>query len=88
LLTTLYGLVVANLICKPLAIKLEKRAAEHASHLNVLLEGMTMMYEKTHPLVIRDMLEAHGIPNEVTSAPKANKRRLSKLMSLATSHVD
>jgi len=89
LLTTLYGLVVANLMCKPLAIKLEKRTAEHAAHLNVLLEGLAMMYEKTHPLVIRDMLEAHGIPVDQSSVPKkVGKSRLSKLLPLAASHVD
>jgi len=89
LLTTLYGLVVANLVCKPLAIKLEKRTAEHAAHLNVLLEGLVMMHEKKHPLVIRDMLEAHGIPAENTpETKKAIKSRFSKLLPLAASHVD
>lgn len=89
LLTTLYGLVVANLICKPLAIKLEKQTAEHAAHLNALLEGLAMMYEKTHPMVIRDMLEAHGIPEESTVvAKKVTKTSLAKLLPLAASHVD
>lgn len=93
LLTTLYGLVVANLVCKPLAIKLEKRTAEHASHLNTLLEGLAMMQEKTHPFVIRDMLEAHGIPVERV-AEKQSKLKPSlrskwlKLLPLAASHVD
>lgn len=89
LLTTLYGLVVANLVCKPLAIKLEKRTAEHAAHLNVLLEGLVMMHEKKHPLVIRDMLEAHGIPAErIPETNHAIKSRFSKLLPLAASHVD
>ena len=89
LLTTLYGLVVANLICKPLAIKLEKQTTEHAAHLNALLEGLAMMYEKTHPMVIRDMLEAHGIPEESTVvAKKVTKTSLAKLLPLAASHVD
>jgi chemotaxis protein MotA len=89
LLTTLYGLVVANLICKPLAIKLERRTAEHASHLNTLIEGLGMIYEKKHPLLIRDMLEAHGIPADSPPAPKATiKHRFAKLLPLAASHVD
>ncbi|MGB0237441.1 MAG: motility protein A [Cycloclasticus sp.] len=89
LLTTLYGLIVANLVCKPLAIKLEKRTAEHAAHLNVLLEGLEMMHARKHPMVIRDMLEAHGIPEEKFHDPeKARKSRLSKLLPLAASHVD
>jgi chemotaxis protein MotA len=89
LLTTLYGLVVANLVCKPLAIKLEKRTAEHAAHLNTLLEGLSMIYEKTHPMVIRDMLEAHGIPTAHTPISKKKaKSRFTKLLPLAASHVD
>jgi len=89
LLTTLYGLVVANLVCKPLALKLEKRTAEHAAHLNTLLEGLAMMHEKTHPLVIRDMLEAHGIPVEHTTEPKpTEKNKWFKRLPLTASHVD
>ena len=90
LLTTLYGLVVANLVCKPLAIKLEKRTAEHTAHLDILLEGLSMMYEKTHPLVIRDMLEAHGIPaaNAAPSGTTTKRSRLAKLLPIVASHVD
>ncbi|HIG78920.1 MAG TPA: biopolymer transporter ExbB [Cycloclasticus sp.] len=89
LLTTLYGLVVANLACKPLAIKLENRTAEHAAHLNTLMEGLAMMHEKTHPMVIRDMLEAHGIPEAIAPAPRKKvKSRFSKFLPLAASHVD
>ena len=90
LLTTLYGLVVANLVCKPLAIKLEKVTAEHAAHLNVLLEGLVMVYQKKHPFVIRDMLEAHGIPADTKPETKraTTKSRLSKLLPLMASHVD
>lgn len=88
LLTTLYGLVIANLICKPLAMKLEKRTAEHAAHLNALREGLAMMHAKTHPMVIRDMLEAHGIPGEVTPVPRKKQAgRFAKLLP-AASHVD
>ena len=89
MLTTLYGLVVANLICKPLAIKLDRRSSEHAAHLNTLIEGLAMLYEKKHPMLIRDMLEAHGVPAAV--APVASKgltTKLSKLLPLAASHVD
>ena len=89
LLTTLYGLVLANLVCKPLALKLEKRTAEHAAHLNTLLEGLAMMHEKTHPLVIRDMLEAHGIPVEHTAETKPTVRnKWFKRSALSASHVD
>jgi len=89
MLTTLYGLVIANLVCKPLAIKLERRSSEHAAHLNTLIEGLAMLYEKKHPMLIRDMLEAHGIPAESAMVVKTGiSRKLSKLLPLAASHVD
>ncbi len=89
MLTTLYGLVLANLICKPLAIKLERRTMEHAAHLNTLIEGLMMMHEKKHPMLVRDMLEAHGVP--VDNTPKAAQQvrsKWAKLLPLAATHVD
>jgi len=89
MLTTLYGLVLSNLICKPLAIKLERRSSEHAAHLSTLIEGLAMLYTKKHPMLIRDMLEAHGVPSVPTPvARKGLSQRLSKLIPLAATHVD
>jgi len=89
MLTTLYGLVLSNLICKPLAIKLERRSSEHAAHLSTLIEGLAMLYTKKHPMLIRDMLEAHGVPSAPTPvARKGLSQRLSKLIPLAATHVD
>jgi len=89
MLTTLYGLVLANLICKPLAIKLERRTTEHAAHLNTLIEGLMMMHEKKHPMLIRDMLEAHGVPADNAPMPVQRVRsKWAKYLPLAATHVD
>jgi len=90
LLTTLYGLVLANLVCKPLAMKIERQVAQYSDHMNTLIEGVTMMSANKHPLIIMDMLEANGFPLEAIRSPKkkAGRFSFSKLIPIATAHVD
>ncbi|MGH8550962.1 MAG: motility protein A [Methylococcales bacterium] len=63
--TTVYGLIVANLILKPLAIRMERRAMHRHAWLNVQFEVILMVYEKRNPLMIREYLEAFlGVPRD------------------------
>ncbi|PCI18890.1 MAG: biopolymer transporter ExbB [Piscirickettsiaceae bacterium] len=87
LLTTLYGLLLANVVCKPIAIKLERQVAKYNSHMNTLTEGLIMMREKKHPLVIKDMLEANGLPAESYEPQRKTSNKLFAKL-IATSHVD
>lgn len=59
LITTLYGLVLANLLLKPLAIKAEQRAQHKTVAMNVLLEGIVLLHQRRHPTVIRETLAAY-----------------------------
>lgn len=63
MITTLYGLVASNLFCKPLAIKLERRTHQRLLHMSMLMEGILLAYEKRHPTLIRDALEAFDLHN-------------------------
>ena len=56
LVATLYGVVLANLVFKPIAIKLEQRTARRAAMLNVLLEGVLLLRLGRSPTVIADAL--------------------------------
>lgn len=58
MITTLYGIVAANLFFKPLAIKLERRTHQRLMQMGMLMEGLLMVYEKRHPTLIRETLEA------------------------------
>lgn len=58
LLTTLYGLVAANLILKPLAVRLEQRARERLAWLHVQAEVLRLLRERSHPALIRDYWQA------------------------------
>ena len=57
--STLYGILLANLLLKPLAIKMERRTQERVVLLQMLQEGILMLYEKRHPTLIREALEAY-----------------------------
>ncbi|WP_035707154.1 motility protein A [Niveispirillum irakense] len=59
MLATLYGLILANLMFKPLAIKLEQRTTERVANLNLLLEGIVLAHLGRSPSVIQDTLQSY-----------------------------
>ncbi|MGR9107522.1 MAG: motility protein A [Gammaproteobacteria bacterium] len=56
--TTVYGLIIANLIFKPLAIRMERKAKHRHAWMNVQFEAVLMVYEKRNPMMIQEYLEA------------------------------
>lgn len=56
MLATLYGLILANLIFKPIAIKLEQRTVRRVAMLNVLMEGVVLTYLGRSPSALEDSL--------------------------------
>jgi len=58
LMTTFYGLLLANLICKPIAVKLERRTEQRVVLMNMVLQGISMMCERRGPAVVRETLHS------------------------------
>lgn len=58
MITTVYGIIAANLLFKPLAIKMERRTNMRLMQMKTLMEGVLMIYHKRHPAQIRDVLES------------------------------
>ncbi len=58
LLATFYGLVLANLIFKPVAIKLEQRTQRRVQMLNIMLAGIVLLRVGKSPAMIQDSLDA------------------------------
>ena len=58
LVSTLYGIVAANLLFKPLALKLERRVQREHLRLGVVFEGMLLFYERRNPALIHETLES------------------------------
>jgi len=59
LLTTLYGLVLANIIFKPLAMKMERRAHQETMSMNFILEGIVLLHQRRHPMIIKEALSMY-----------------------------
>jgi len=62
LLTTFYGSLIANLVCLPIANKLEFRSKEEALAKQVVTEGIISIMQGANPKVLKDKLEAFVPP--------------------------
>jgi len=56
--TTVYGLALANLIIKPVVIKMEHQSRERIAWMLVKYEALLMLHEQQHPTLIRESLDA------------------------------
>ncbi len=70
LLTTLYGAFLANIICLPIAVKLQNRAVEEALNQKLVLDGIVGIADGQNPRVIEGILKNYiaakkrGTPTE------------------------
>lgn len=56
LMTTFYGILLANLIFKPVAVKLERRTEQRVALMNMVMQGISMMSQKRRPAFMRETL--------------------------------
>jgi len=68
LMTTFYGVLLANLVFKPVAVKLERRTEQRLILLNTVLQGISMMSQKRSPAMLRETLNAFvaEVQDEIT----------------------
>jgi chemotaxis protein MotA len=59
LITTLYGLLLANMVLKPLAMKMEQRIEHQTMLMNFIIEGILLLHERRHPMVIKEALATY-----------------------------
>src|SRR5246127_1018372 len=59
LLATLYGAVVANIICLPLADKLHLKLVSEEINRTLIIDGVLMIREAKSPTLVREMLLAY-----------------------------
>ncbi len=71
LLTTLYGAVLAFLVCNPIAAKLERRSAEESAHMNVVIDGVDAIVRGHCSDIVQDKLQARLAPKD-RPAERAN----------------
>lgn len=58
LVTTFYGVLLANLVFKPVAVKLERRTEQRVVVMNMVLQGISMMCHKRSPALMRETLNS------------------------------
>jgi len=56
LITTVYGVVLANLVFRPIAIRLEQRTIHRQAQMSTLLDGVMLVRLGRSPALIRDTL--------------------------------
>lgn len=64
LLTTMYGAIVAFVICNPIAEKLKVRSAAESMNMNLVIEGVDSIAKGHNAAIIRDKLEARIDPGD------------------------
>lgn len=55
---TFYGVLLAHLVFKPIAVKLERRTEQRLVLMNMILEGISMMCVGRSPALMRETLKA------------------------------
>ena len=58
LLSTFYGILLANLVCKPIAVKLERRTEQRLIAMNMVLEGVSLIAKRRLPSFIEETLNS------------------------------
>jgi len=56
LLTTFYGLILANLLFIPIGGKLKRRSEEEIMLKEVMIEGILCLHNREHPLIVKEKL--------------------------------
>lgn len=71
LITTFYGILLANLVFRPIAIKLERRTEERVVVMTMVLEGIMLMRKGRTPGYIRETLRsfAENHHDEIRQVP-------------------
>jgi chemotaxis protein MotA len=59
LLATLYGALVANLICLPIADKLHGKLLDEETNRTLIIDGILMIRDSKSPTLVREMLLAY-----------------------------
>ena len=78
LVTTFYGLLLANLVFKPIATKLEQRRHLKIIQLTMMAEGIALIQQQRTPSAIRDVLLSFMVEQEQAQAQNLNKPVMAK----------
>ena len=64
LITTFYGIILANLIFKPIAVKLYTRTEEEVLLMEMIIDSIKMINEGWHPAKVQDYMNSFIKPSK------------------------
>lgn len=79
LITTLYGLFLANFIIVPLANRLEENLNQDLKHRRVIIEGIILINKNEDPILVQEMLKTFLNPKAKAQIEKAQVSNKGKL---------
>ena len=71
LLTTLYGAMIANIFCMPIADKLALRSEEEMRNRKLIIEGVLGILKGLNPRVMEEFLQTFLPPKDRTASEEA-----------------
>jgi chemotaxis protein MotA len=71
MVATMYGIAIANFVLLPIAENLSKLNKEEFINRNIVIDGIKLLREQDHPLLVEESLNSYLMPSERS---KANKR--------------
>jgi len=77
LLTTFYGLILANLLFVPLGGKLKRRSDEEIMTKEFMIEGIICLHNRDHPMIVREKLNTF-VPSSERKAEVIKKGKKKK----------
>tara|TARA_R110002072_G_scaffold47597_2_gene130751 strand:+ start:18860 stop:19675 length:816 start_codon:yes stop_codon:yes gene_type:complete len=78
LVTTFYGLLLANLVFKPIATKLEQRRHLKIIQLTMMAEGVALIQQQRTPSAIRDVLVSFMLEQEQSTTNSVSKPMMTR----------
>ena len=78
LITTFYGLLLANLFFKPIATKLEQRRHLKIIQLTMMAEGIALIQQQRTPSAIREVLMSFMAEQEQAPTKSSNNPLMTK----------
>jgi chemotaxis protein MotA len=77
LMTTFYGILLANLLFKPVAVKLERRTEQRVILMSMVMQGISMMCKKRSPSLMRETLKSfvQSYDDEIRDDPLVSSRK-------------
>ena len=86
LITTFYGIILSNLIFKPIAVKLYTRTEEEVLLMEMIIDSVKMINEGWHPAKVQDYMNSFIKPSERV-VPNRSDLKLKKMASVSKAEV-